>query len=194
MSEELNEARDALLAEAKARADKGDLKGAAELLDKAAEPLKHSGSYRYARGSIALRQGDLDRATTELAAACDLDPEVAEFHGNLGAAWLERAKQGDEKALPRAREVLTKAAELGPRLPHVWTNLGTAQLQTGDAQSALESFDKALSLDQKHLPTLFNKAAAQKSLGRKDEARKTLEAVLAIDPKFAPALEAKTKL
>lgn len=190
---ELNAARDALLDEAKKRADKGDLKGSADLLDKAVEPLRHSGSYHYARGGVAIRLGDLDRAISEFTAACELDPEVAEFHGNLGGALLEKAR-ADQSLLPRAKEVLLRAVSLSPRLPDVHNNLGTAQLASGDAKAALASFDAALRLNGRHVPTLYNRAAALKALGRMDEAKKTLDACLAVDPSFAPAKAAKAKL
>lgn len=187
-AQELNAARDALLDEARKRGDAGDFKGAAELLDKAVEPLRHSGSYRYARGSVALRLGDYERAITELQVACELDPEVAEFHGNLGAALLHKARaNGDTALLKTALKVLMNAVALRPRLPDVHNNFGTAQLASGDAAGALASFDMALELEPKHVPSLYNRAAALKALGRMDDAKKCLDQCLAADPTFEPA-------
>lgn len=194
MIDALNE----LLANVRARVAEGDLVTAHRLLDRAPEELRRLGSYHYARGTLAFRMGDVTKAIEAFEHAVEVDPEVAEFHANLGAALFERARRtgameqrGDDAPdhpdLVRAQEVLERAAALSPKLPSVYNNLGLVRATLGRCEEALAAYDQALALDPKDINALYNRAAALSELGRHQECLACLDSVLAADPNFAPA-------
>lgn len=169
----------------------GRVREAAAALEAADDETKASSGWSLARGTVALKLGELARAVTLYERAVELEPEVPEVLANLGGALLEQAKAGDAAALRRALEVLTPCCAMGPRLPDAHTNLGMAKLLSGDPEGALGSFAQALQLDPRHVPALYDRAAALNALGRHAECLKALDATLAVDPKFAPALESR---
>jgi tetratricopeptide (TPR) repeat protein len=168
-------------------------KQAVERLEAAPEAVRGFGSWHYARGGLALRLGDTKAATTALQRAVELEPEVSEFHSNLGAAWLERAKAKEPGALKNAREALERAVELGPRLPDAWSNLALAKLLAKDPFGAVSCADRALEMDAGHVAALYNKAAALDAQGLPDECVAVLDELLKIAPDFAPALESRRR-
>lgn len=182
---------DRLLDQARAKETSGDRNGAVALLDGAPETLR-TGAWSYARGTLALRGGDVKQAIAFFETAVAKEPELAEYRSNLGAALLELAKAGDKAAGQRALEELELAVQWGPTLPGTHTNLGLARLVAGDAKGALAALDQALKIDPKHVPALYNRAAALNALGRLDDCLVALDATLAVAPDFAPALTSKT--
>jgi tetratricopeptide (TPR) repeat protein len=181
---------DGTLQEARTREQAGDLAGAVALLDQTPE-LERTGAWFYARGAMAVRQGRLDDAVSQLEQAVRREPEVAEYRSNLGAALLEKAKAGDAVAGRRALEELELAVQWGATLPDVFANLSFARLVAGDARGALSAADVGLRLDEQHVPTLYNRAAALSALKQLPECLKALEQVLKLAPDFAPALQSR---
>ncbi|MCA3015792.1 MAG: hypothetical protein INH41_25680 [Myxococcaceae bacterium] len=182
-------ALDAVLDEARALEGRGDVAGAVQVLERAPEAVKARGLWRYARGAMALRQGDLAGAQAHLEGAVEAEPEVPEYRSNLGSLWLERARRGEVGAAARALEVLEGAMRWGPTLPDVAANYAVALLLAGRAEHALKACDDALALDGKHLGARFNRAAALSALDRLGEAQAALEAVL-VDYPGHPAASA----
>jgi tetratricopeptide (TPR) repeat protein len=152
---------------------------------------ERSGSWFYARGTIALRQGHLDEAIARLDEAVKLEPEVPEYRGNLGSALLEKAKAGDDAAKQRALDELELAVQWGPSLPSVHSSLSVARLVAGDAKGALAAADQAIKLDKNHVPALYNRAAALSALNRLDEAVTALDIVLKVSPGFPAAVQSR---
>ncbi len=184
---------EALLAKVRARQDQGEVAGARALLDAAPPELKRFGTWLYAHGSLSLLLKETEQAISDFEAAVAREPELAEFRANLGAALLERAKAGDAKALARATAELETAAALGPVLPNTLNNLGTAQLLGGKPALALRSFEAALRVDPKHVPALYNRAAALNAQGHLEACMRALDATLAVDPTFGPAQESRAR-
>jgi tetratricopeptide (TPR) repeat protein len=178
---------DAVLEQARAKEQSGDLRGAGSVLDGAPKPQQQTGAWCYARGAVALRLGDVPRAVKHFEEAVGREPEVAEYRANLGAALLEQAKAGQGEALTRALAELTEATRWGGTLPSVQNNLGMAHLLKGDTAKALACFDAALQVDARHVPTLYNRAAALNAAGRLEDALAALDAVLKVAPDFEPA-------
>jgi tetratricopeptide (TPR) repeat protein len=182
---------DSVLEQARALEGKGDLPGAITALEQVPEPVKARGLWRYARGAMAMRQGDLEAAQTHLEKAVEAEPEVPEFRSNLGAVWLERARRGEAGAAARALEVLEAAMRWGPALPDVAANYALALLLNGQKELALKACDDALAIDAGHLGARFNRAATLSALGRLAEAKEALDAVLAQHPGHPSASAAR---
>lgn len=183
-----------VLRQAHARLEAGDLDAARRMLDSVPAADRSSALWQYARGTLALREGQPKVAQGFFEQAVASEPELADLRANLGAALLEQVKAGDRDLLPRALAELEVAARQPSPLPHVENNLGTARLAAGDAVGALACFDRALEKDPQHVPAHFNRAVALHKLGRRDEAVKVLEALLAADPGFEPARQALKKI
>lgn len=192
----------ALLEQVRSMEASGDLVTAHRILDRAPPELRLFGSYHYARGALAFRLGDVTKAVEAFEQAVKLEPEVAEFHANLGAALFERARRTGglehrgENALPhpdllRAQGALERAADLAPLLASVCNNLGLVRCELGRHQEALDAFEAALAIDPKDVHTLYNRAAVFAQLERHEECLAMLDAILAIDPQFAPALASR---
>lgn len=183
-----------LLKQANKKRTAGDREGAVKLLETASDPVKAFGTWRYARGTLAMELGDVTTAILEFEEAAKQEPSVPEFRANLGAALLEKGKHGDPLALRRALEVLQQCVSEDPKLPHSHTNLGMAKLVLDDPAGALACFDRALAMDPDHIPSLYNRGAVLKGLGRYSESLAAIEKILKLDPKFEPAIKAKQKL
>lgn len=183
-----------LLKKANQKRTEGDRAGAVKLLETASDPVKAFGTWRYARGTLALELGDVATAIAEFEEAARREPSVPEFRANLGAALLEKGKQGDQAALARALEVLQQCTLEQPKLPHSHCNLGMAKLVLDDPNGALACFDRALAMDPNDLPSLYNRGAVLKGLGRHRESLQMIEQALKLDPKFQPAIGARKKL
>jgi Tfp pilus assembly protein PilF len=89
---------------------------------------------------------------------------------NRGVAAL---REGD---LAKAKDLLTKAVRLGPKLPDLHSNLGIVYWREGDVDSALATFARGLELDPHRAALLHNLAALDLQLGRVAEARAALAA------------------
>jgi tetratricopeptide (TPR) repeat protein len=181
---------DGVLEQARQKELAGDLPGALSALDAAPEQDR-TGAWFYARGAMAVRAGKLDEAVSQLEQAVKREPEIAEYRSNLGAALLEKVKAGDSSAGPRALEELELAVQWGASLPDVYANLSFARLVNGNAVAALAAADIGLRVDPRHVPSLFNRAAALNALKQYATCIDTLDELLKISPGFAPAVQSK---
>lgn len=171
----------------------GDLGGAAKALDGAGRGERETGLWHYARGAVALRQGQLADAVAHFERAVALEPELGEYRANLGGALLEQVKAGDAAVLDRAIRTLEEALRWAPRLPSAANNLGLAYLLAKRPREALAKLEAALALDPKHVPALYNRAAALDALGEPKACLAALDAALAVDPTFQPALASRER-
>jgi tetratricopeptide (TPR) repeat protein len=181
---------DGVLEQARQKELSGDLPGAMKELDAAPEK-ERTGAWHYARGAMAVRAGKLDEALPLLEQAVRREPEVAEYRSNLGAALLEKVKAGDASAGPRALEELELAVQWGATLPDVYANLSFARLVNGNAVAALAAADIGIRVDPRHVPSLYNRAAALNALKQYGTCIDTLDELLKISPGFAPAVQSK---
>ena len=162
-----------------------DARAAAPALDEAAV-------FFHARANVFVGLDRLDDAVAAADRACDLEPGVPDFAGNLGAALVRRFRaRGDKNDLELARRALEAAVDLGPRTPEVRSTLAVVLDQLGQPARALVVCDDNLRDFPDDAVTLMNRAAALKSLGRLDEVRATL---VALAKHFAPAEEALKRL
>jgi tetratricopeptide (TPR) repeat protein len=183
-------ALETVLAAARQKELAGDLQGALTALEAAPEK-ERTGAWHYARGAMAVRAGKLDEAVKELELAVQREPEIAEYRSNLGAALLEKVKAGDALVGAKALEQLELAVQWGATLPEVYANLSFARLVAGDGLGALAAADIALRLDEKHVASLYNRAAALNVLKQYGTCIDTLDQLLKVSPGFPPAVQSR---
>ncbi len=181
---------DGVLTAAKQKEQAGDLAGAQSVLDAAPEKDR-TGAWHYARGAMAVRAGNLDEGLAQLEKAVQREPEIAEYRSNYGAALLEKVKAGDASLGKRALEQLELAVQWGATLPDVYANLSFARLVNGDANGALAAADVGVRLDERHVPSLYNRAAALNALNQLVPCLTTLDTLLKLSPGFAPAVTSR---
>ncbi|MGC2181921.1 MAG: tetratricopeptide repeat protein [Terriglobales bacterium] len=119
---------------------RGDLKAAADQLDKALALDANDAEVHNLLGFVLGQQGDLTSALVHLERAVVLRPEWAEAHYNLGVAlWYSGSK---EKSISELRESVRLDPAAGPS--HAF--LGTALRDMGDLAGARLSLQRAIAL------------------------------------------------
>jgi tetratricopeptide (TPR) repeat protein len=99
------------------------------------------------RGTHALQNGEIAKATGYLEQAHRLDPENVDAALNLGGAYIL------SKKFAKAVAILEPLSERDPHNPMVWTNLGAAYLgnpvlaKDKEQQRAIAAFERALTLN-----------------------------------------------
>ncbi|KAF7829788.1 Tetratricopeptide repeat protein 33 [Senna tora] len=93
-----------------------------------------------AQGDKLAEEGKYREALGKWESALTLTPEVAILHEQKAQVLLEI---GDAWS---ALKAATRATELEPSWAEAWVTLGRAQLNFGEPDSAIESFDRALSI------------------------------------------------
>jgi serine/threonine protein kinase/tetratricopeptide (TPR) repeat protein len=104
--------------------------------------LDGGAAMRYAvhanRGVLRLRQGKLDDAVADLAAAVSMRPEQCAAHVNLARAYRDQNRLSDA-----AREI-DEAVGLRPDWPWVYRARGQLRLKAGNLDAALLDFEEAI--------------------------------------------------
>ncbi|WZZ08283.1 hypothetical protein YC2023_094204 [Brassica napus] len=119
------------------------------------EAKKLADSFR-AQGDKLAEEGRYEEALGKWEAALNIVPQNAVIHEQKAQVFLEI---GDPwKALMAA----TRSTELDPSWAEAWTTLGRAQLNFGEPDSAISSFETALSINVKvecwkHCKTVWSK-------------------------------------
>ncbi|KAF0932188.1 hypothetical protein E2562_008717 [Oryza meyeriana var. granulata] len=98
-----------------------------------AESLQHLGNKLAEEGKYHEALGKWEAALTLMPNNAILHEQKAQILLELGDAW-------------RALAAATRATELDPSWPEAWVTLGRAQLNFGEPDSAILSFDKALAI------------------------------------------------
>lgn len=181
---------DSVLEQARKKEQAGDLVGAQAVVDAVPE-TDRTGAWHYARGAIAVRAGRLEEGIAALEQAVQREPEISEYRSNLGAALLEKVKAGDTSVARRALDELELAVKWGASLPDVFANLSFARLANGDASGALAAADVGIRMDEKHVPSHYNRAAALNALNQLVPCLATLDEILKLAPGFPPAVQSR---
>ena len=89
---------------------------------------------------------------------------------------------------------LTQAANKSPNDPHIWSDLGAAQIQAHQYGDALASLDRALKLNAIMPEALYNRAVALEQQGKLPEAAAAWRDYLAVDSTSGWAGDARRNL
>jgi predicted CXXCH cytochrome family protein len=141
---------------------------------------------------LLARTGDLRAATTSLAEAVRIAPDVATYHHELG---MLRAETGDAAGALAAFE---RTVQLAPGLGRAWYNLGLARAGQQDARGALAALARAEALASGPGPSAgagagagdaaYAAATLHLQAGDMRAARAAVSRALALEPGHGPAL------
>lgn len=160
------------------------------------------------KGLSLIEEGDMFQAVVELTEAIDLDPNLAAAYAARGRAYFlleddDRARADANRAIDldpelgagyivqalvhtfdlRWREALTavdRAVELMPDETLPLQTRGIIYLDSGDANAALDDFNRVIDLDPMEINGYLLKAAAFDEMGRYADAIETLDEALAL--------------
>jgi tetratricopeptide (TPR) repeat protein len=108
--------------------------------------------------------------------------ESAESHLLLGMTKFEAMEY------PEAIADLTKAAEIDPNLPDVYSYLGQAQMASGDMTAARDAFQRELAVNPNDFESNVRLAVLLKQEGNYERAHQLLDRALLVRPKDPGAL------
>jgi tetratricopeptide (TPR) repeat protein len=136
-------------------------------------------------GAVLHARRDIEGAAAALRRALALRPDLAGAHDTM--ARVARAA-GDRSAAERhlaEAERLRERARLEQEA-RVWTSVGTAKLEAGDANAAVECFQRATAAFDAYAPAYYQMGRAFERLGRPGEARAAFARAQQLNPSLVP--------
>lgn len=131
----------------------------------------------YQIGESYYNVSDIDDAYSFYKRADELSPYNPEFKNKLGAALMA------QKKVPEAMNVFEATLKENPKFVPALTNLGYANLISGDALKAELYYRHALALDPDYEPLLMNMAGLYIYQKKYKEAKEVLNTVIKRNPK-----------
>ncbi|CAA7396767.1 unnamed protein product [Spirodela intermedia] len=113
--------------------------GALDLDSRSSDPGQLAESFR-SQGNQLAEEGKYREALGKWEAALMLTPDKAVLHEQKAQVLLELGDAWN------ALKAASRATELEPSWPESWTTLARAQLNFGEPEASIQSFDKALAL------------------------------------------------
>ncbi len=130
-------------------------------------------------GSYFYKQGELDRAISELEEAVRLKKNYPEGHNSLGTMYI------DKGLIDKAIAEYVEAVKYKPVFPQAYYNLGNACIKKGMVDDAIKFFNKAISQGM-YNPQIFNNlGSAYMKKGMMDEAVAQYQRALSVYRDFA---------
>ena len=140
--------------------------------------------------TAAERARDWARAEADFLRALELFPDQPFVLNYLGYSWTEQGRN-----LPRARQMIERAAAAQPNDGAILDSLGWVQLRQGDVQGAVKQLERAIELDSNDPTITSHLGDAYWAAGRKLEAQFQWRRALTLkpDPDDIVKLEAKLR-
>ncbi len=161
--------------------EKGDLRGAIELYEKALKLVPEFPEAEYQRGAALLSLGNAVEAEKAFRRAVELRPEWTLALTSLGSILVDR------REFAEAEKILTKAIELDTQNFPAFAALIDLRLRTKASPDTLkELLAKITDLTAKANPTATlwtARASLETALGSRDAAKMSLAKATAIDPR-----------
>jgi aspartate beta-hydroxylase len=110
--------------------------------------------------------------------------------GGVQQAVAEASRLWQSGNGPAAAQLLRSATGAEPGFAPAWNLLGVIELDLGDPQSAVRTFNRGISVEAAP-PLWLNLARAQRALGLRAEELRSLDEALTRDPLYLPAILAK---
>lgn len=158
--------------------NKGDLKGAAEMVMKAVTIDPRQGLYQRNFGELCRRLGMFEQAIVSGQAAVALLPKDLDAHFNLALAY------GDSKDYKNAINFYRKAIKINPKHGQSWNNLGAVFEASGHMADALKAYTKATQFDANNAQAHNNLGVVYIDRGNLKDAVTSLNAAIAVKPDF----------
>lgn len=121
----------------------------------------------FARGAAYERNGQFDKAESDLKMALELDPANAQIMNYLGYMWVENGRN-----MPEALNLLKKAHLLEPRDSAITDSLGWSYYKNGDYEAAVQYLEAAAEGDPESPEIMDHLGDAYLKTGEKEEALK----------------------
>ncbi len=112
-------------------------------------------------GAAYYAQQNLEEAEEAYLKAIDLAPDDADVVYNLGAIYLQQSLASgvpNQEKVAEALEQINRAVTLNPNLAQPYYGLGVANQLSGNAEAAIEAFEKFLALDDGSDPVATSNA------------------------------------
>lgn len=162
----------------------GQLRSAIDWYQQVLSREPHNTEALHLLGVIAHQQGQHDTAIDLIRSAIRLEPNVANYHLNLGCALQALTGQDDHEEAVCCFET---ALRIDNQLVLAHNNLANALRKQGRFDKALEHFNFALRSEPNQLQVLNNLASLWIELGDLEQAESVLTTALQIDPEFPEA-------
>lgn len=175
----------ALLREAVALHQKGQLQAAQGLYRRVLEVAPRQFDALHLLGVIAKQQGEAELAVRLISEAIEVDPAHAAARCNLGAALQDLGRVEDALASYEA------ATRLDPNHALAFSNRGNALRKLGRLDEALRSYDRALAIRPDYPEAWCNRAILLQDLGQTADALASAERALAVRGNYADAWRAR---
>ena len=127
-------------------------------------------------GVIALQTGQTELAADRIGKAIAINPNIAAYHSNRGAALSERGQLDEAVASYR------RAIALKPDYPDAHNNLGTTLREQGQLHESIACYHKALRLKPDYPEAHFNLGISLAKLGQSNEAIRSYRKALDLRP------------
>jgi predicted TPR repeat methyltransferase len=185
MGEQDSSAVGALLRQAVALHQRGQLDAARSLYEQVLEIAPRQFDALHLLGVIARQEGQAERAVELIGDAIAIDPAHAGSRCNLGAALQDLGQTA------QALESYEAALRLDPNYALACCNRGNALRKLGRLNEALRSYERALALRPDYPEAWCNRAMLLQDLGRSSEALDSAERALAARATHADAWVAR---
>jgi len=125
------------------------------------------------------QEGRYENAVREFREAIQLNPAEEQNYLDLGSILLAERRVGP------ALELARRTAGAFPQSPRAFSQQGSAELAAEQFHDAVESFTRALQLDENGMDATIGLAKAQAGTGLNSQAKTTLESAIRRVPKSA---------
>ncbi len=159
-----------------------------EAFSKEIETNPENAQAHFYLGRCYLAENQPVAACRHLQKAAQLSSDKADYHFWLGVAYAANKDRLLE------RKSYLRTIELDANHVQAWTYLGYNQMESSEYQSALNSFNKVLTLAPDHPSALFNRALVLKRLGRTSEEKPAWKKYLSFYTGGLMASQAATSL
>ena len=166
----------ALLLQAQAYRDMGELTKALESLKQAIQLAPQSAEGQHLRGTIYLDLGQPLIAIEGFDEAISLDPDAAEYYYSRGTSYYQIGR------LQTAIDDLSRAVSLDPLHSNAYNNRGLAYTQLGQLERALEDFNRTIGLDPALASAYNNRGFVFRLMGLANEAIEDLDQAIQLNP------------